>query len=43
VGHIIGILGLRKVFARWVPRMISDERKAERVRISQEFLEIFEK
>ena len=36
VGHIIGVLGFRKVCARWVPRMLSDEMKAERVRISRE-------
>ena len=39
VGHIIGVLGFRKVCARWVPRMLSDER----VRISRELLERFEK
>jgi len=43
VGHIIGVLGFRKVCARWVPRMLSDEMKAERVRISRELLERFEK
>jgi len=43
VGHIIGVLGLRKLCARWVPRMLSDEMNAERVRISQELLEHFEK
>ena len=42
-GHIIGVLGFRKFCARWVPRMLSDEMKAERVRISQEILERFEK
>jgi len=39
VGHIIGVLGFRKVCARWVLRMLSDEMKVERVCISQEFLE----
>ena len=43
VGHITGVLGFRKVCARWVPRMLSDEMKAERVRISRELLERFEK
>jgi len=43
VGHIIGVLGFRKVCARWVPRMLSDEMKAERVCISWELLEHFEK
>ena len=43
VGHIIGVLGFRKFCARWVPRMLADEMKAERVRISQELLERFEK
>ena len=43
VGHIIGVLGFRKVCGRWVPRMLSDEMKAGRVRISQEILERFEK
>ena len=35
VVHIIGVLGFLKVCGRWVPRMLSDEMKAERVRISQ--------
>jgi len=43
VGHIICVLGFRKVCARWVPHMLSDEVKAERVRISRELLEHFEK
>jgi len=43
VGHIIGVLGFRKVCARWVPRMLSDELKAERVRIFRELLERSEK
>ena len=29
VGHIIGVLGFRKVCASWLPRMLSDEMKAE--------------
>jgi len=33
---IIGVLGFQKVCARWVMCMLSDEMKAERVRISQE-------
>ena len=41
--HIIGVLGLRKVCARWVPRVLSDEMKAEIVRISREVLERFDK
>jgi len=43
VGHIIGVLGFRKVCARWVPRMLSNEMKARRVRISRELLERFVK
>ena len=43
VGHIIGVLGFRKVCARWELCMLSDEMKAERVRISREVLERFEK
>ena len=35
VGHIIGVLGFQKVCARWVPCMLSDEMKAERVCISR--------
>ena len=42
VGHIVGVLGFRKVCARWVPRMLSDEMKAERFCISRELLERFE-
>ena len=41
VGHIIGVLEFQKVCARWVSRMLSDEMKAGRVRISWE-LERFE-
>ena len=43
VGHIIGVLGFWKVCARWVPHMLSDKMKAERVCISRELLECFEK
>ena len=43
VGHIIGVLGFRKVCAKWVPCMLSDKMKAERVHISRELLECFEK
>jgi len=43
VGYIICVLGFRKVCARWVPRMLSDEMKAEKVRISRELLKRFEK
>ena len=43
MGHIIGVLGFRKVCARWVPRKLSDEMKAERVRISRDLLERCEK
>ena len=35
VGHIIGVLGFRKICARWVARKLSDEMEAERVRISR--------
>ena len=38
VGHIIGVLGFRKFCVRWVPRILTDEMKAERVRISRELL-----
>ena len=40
MGHIIGVLGFRKVGARWV---LSEEKKAERVCISRELLEHFKK
>ena len=43
VGHIIGVFGFRKLYARWVQHMLSDELKAERVRISWELLKCFEK
>ena len=43
VGHIIVVFGFRKVCARWVPHMLSDEMEAERVYISRELLERFEK
>jgi len=43
MGQVIGVLGFRKVCARCVPRMLSEETKAERVRISREILECFEK
>jgi len=42
VGHII-VFGFRKVCARWVQRVLSDEMKAERVHIPREILEHFEK
>jgi histone-lysine N-methyltransferase SETMAR len=34
-------LGLRKVTARWVPHLLTDEQKRERVRCSQKFLRNF--
>ena len=43
MGHIIGVLGFRKVCARWVPCTLSDETKAERVPFSREILVRFEK
>jgi len=43
MGHIIAVLGFQKACARWVPRVLSDEMKAERVRLSRELLERFEK
>ena len=43
VGHIISVLEFRKVCARWVRRMLSNVMKAERVRISRELLDRFEK
>ena len=42
-GHIIGVLGFHKVCARWVPCMLSNEMIAERLCISWEPLERFEK
>jgi histone-lysine N-methyltransferase SETMAR len=38
VGHIINLLGLKKVCARWVPQKLTDEMKAEKVRGSMELL-----
>ena len=43
VGYIIGVLGTQKFCARWVPHMLSDEVKAERISISWELLECFER
>ena len=43
MGHIICVLRFQNVCARWVPCMLSDEMKAERVRISRELLDCFEK
>jgi hypothetical protein len=42
VGHIISILGYRKLCARWVHRMLTDDMNAERLCISQELLQRFE-
>ena len=43
MGHIIGVLAFRNLCAKWVPLMLSGEMKVERVRISREHLECFEK
>jgi hypothetical protein len=43
VGHVTGVLGFRKVCARWVLCLLSDAMRAERVRISWQLLEHFEK
>jgi len=38
VGYIIGIPGYTKVCSRWVPRMLTPEKKQKRVEISEERL-----
>ena len=38
VGYIIGLLGYTKVCSRWVPRMLTPEKKQERVEICEELL-----
>jgi len=38
VGYIIGLLGYTKVCSRWVPRMLTPEKKQKRVEICEEFL-----
>jgi hypothetical protein len=38
VGYIIGLLGYTKVSSRWVPRMLTPEKKQERVEICEELL-----
>ena len=42
MGHIINLLGFQKVYARWVPRKLTDEVKAERLRVSREVWGHFE-
>ncbi len=42
VGHIIALLGYRKICARWVPRMPTPEMKAQRLEICQELLTRYE-
>jgi histone-lysine N-methyltransferase SETMAR len=47
IGTIYSILhkdlGLTKKSARWVPKLLTKEQKQERVRISQEFVELVER
>jgi hypothetical protein len=43
VGHIINLLGFQNAYARWVPRKLTDEMKAESVTVSRELLGHFEK
>ena len=38
VGYIIGLLGYTKVCCRWVPRMLTPEKKQKRVEICEELL-----
>ena len=38
VGYIIGLLGYTKVCPRWVPRMLTPEKKQKRVEICEELL-----
>ena len=41
VGYIIALLGYSKVCSRWVPRMLSPEKKQKRVKIFEELLKHF--
>ena len=38
VGYVIGLLGYTKVCSRWVPRMLTPEKKHKRVEICEELL-----
>jgi hypothetical protein len=38
VGYIIGLLGYTKVHSRWVPHMLTPEKKQKRVEICEELL-----
>jgi len=38
VGYIIGLLGYTKVCSRWVPHMLTAEKKQKRVEICEELL-----
>jgi len=38
VGYIIGLLGYTKVCSRWVPRLLTPEKKQKRVEICEELL-----
>jgi histone-lysine N-methyltransferase SETMAR len=38
VGYIIGLLGYAKVCSRWVPRMLTQEKKQKHVEIYEELL-----
>jgi hypothetical protein len=42
VGHIVNPLGFRKVCTRWVPRKLTGEINADRVRILRGILGCFE-
>ena len=41
MGYIIGLLGYTKVSSRWVPRMLTPEKKQKRVEICEELLKRF--
>jgi len=43
VGYIIGLLGYTKVCSRWVPRMLTPEKKQKRVEICEELLKHYRK
>jgi len=41
VGYIIGLLGYTKVRSRWVPCMLTPEKKQKRVGICEEVLKCY--
>jgi hypothetical protein len=43
VGYIIGLLGYTKVCSRWVPCMLTPEKKQKRVEICEELLKRYRK